>query len=322
LEGEVAREIELRTGEVANGFYVPMSALLPRGEVRAGLTTQTGAGGLAMQVKIDSLIDVLRARSIITLLGTETLEVSGFRQVSLPKISTTSTISWVSEGNPPASGTAPGLTQVTFTPVTATGFIDVSRQVLVAQPALQAVAVTDLLRALANDLDRVAIDGNGTTEPLGLLQNPAVTTISLGTAGAAPTLAALCTCESTLVGANVPLAGAGWAVSPKTQSVLRRTEKVSGTGRMLLPDTNLMLGYRVEASSHLADNSTKSSGSNLGSLIFGAWDFLTVAYFGALDIIVNPFQLSAGYVRLSAILDVDVQPRQVAFSKIVDIVTT
>jgi HK97 family phage major capsid protein len=322
LEGEVSREIELRTGEVAKGFYVPMTASLPRGEVRT-LGTSQGAGALAVSVPMESLIDALRVRSIISLLGSQAVEVLGWRQISMPRVSTTSSVSWVGEGNSPSAGTKPGLVGVTFTPFTATAFVDASRQAIVAQPGLQDVAITDLLRSLAIDLDRVAISGNGTTEPEGLLQNPSVSCISLGSAGAAPTLAAICLCESTLAGANVPLAGAGWAVSPKTQSALRRAEKVSGTGRMLLPDTNLMLGYKVAVSSHLPDNSTKSSGSNLGSLILGAWDFLTIAYFGALDVAVNPYTLNSGYIRISAFMDVDVQCRHTeGFAKIVDIVTT
>jgi hypothetical protein len=84
-----------------------------------------------------------------------------------------------------------------------------------------------------------------------------------------------------------------------------------------------MIGYRVAASSHLPDNSTKSSGSNLGSLILGQWSFLSIAYFSAIDVLINPYQLSSGFVRISVLLDVDVQARQIlAFCKCVDIATS
>ena len=82
---------------------------------------------------------------------------------------------------------------------------------------------------------------------------------------------------------------------------------------------------RAIASTLIASNLTKGSGTNLSTMICGNWSDLLVGQWGAgIEIILDPYVNSTnGAIRIIAMTDVDFAIRHPeSFIKIKDIVTT
>lgn len=327
LEAEVSREIERRSGRKPLGFWLPLSA-----EVRAttagtpNFPTASGTGGGSIpNVLNPTVIDVLRARSISARLGARIVPASG-GTFSYPAKSATVSLGWFREGDAGSSTNATIDKQVTFTPSTTGAYVDVSRRALMVARTLEQDTIDDLLSAIAVELDRVAMNGSGANaQPLGLAQNPNIPVAAIGTNGGAPTRALLASMLQTVANANADAGALAWATTPNGRYKLQTTEKASGTGRYLWDDDTIgPLNLPAAVSNNLPSSITKGSGTNLSALIFGNWNDLAVATWGAVDVLVNPYLQSAtGYFRVTAFLDADVQLRHNAsFVKCMDMVTS
>ena len=318
LEREVSDEIARRTGRTPRGFFVPWDV-----EVRA-LTTTAGAGGIPT-ILSGTMIDVLRAKMICGMLGAQILPDLRGGKFAMPKKTATVSLGWIAEGGD-APATAPVIgEQELFEPHTTGAYVDVTQKAIVSIPNIDEVITGDLLSAIANEVDRVALNGLGIdNQPLGLAQNPSVPLIEIGANGGPPTRALLVALEQTVGNANADVGRLAYATTPNGRAKLKLTEKATGSGRFLWDDADVVNGYPAAASNQLPSNLVHGSGTGLSPLIFGNWADLVIGLWGPADILVDPYKFSTiGYTRYRGLQDVDVNLRHgKSFAMVADMDTT
>ena len=334
FEREMHDEITSRTGKQTEGFYVPDFAF------RAGAMSTAATGAVGDENVVDNFIptihrgdmfiEALRAKQVMAALGVTF--IGGLtNRIKMPKFSTGASAGFVEELGAVAdqSQTDAG---VTLQPRTMGAYVDIGRLALKESiPALDQVVQDDLLRALADKLESVAISGTGASgQPTGILNDGNVgnVDISAGTDVAALTWADLTDLVKTVEDANgiINQNALGWLSNPKVKAKMANTVKVASTDSiMLLNDPwNSIYGYRAEFTSNVPSNlNPGDGGTDASALIFGDFSQLMVGLFGAPSILVDETTGGlAGTVRIIVHQDVDVALRNAASFAITDEVST
>ena len=325
IEREVSDEIARRSDRSPRGFFVPLDVAVAPGLGRRDLTTSSGAGAIPTNTDAVQLIDALRSRLVCARLGARTT-ILGSGNGSVPRIGTGSAASWVSEGAAPASG-SPMISGVPFTPRTVAGLVDISRTLLKSSPSAESIVVGDLASAIAHQVDRAAINGDGVFEPLGLAKAPEVATYGLGPDGNALSRADLIELEKLVADADGDAAAdasMAFVTTPAGRAKLRSTEAVATSGRFLWDDDDRVLGKPAAATTALPSDLAKGAGTGLSALVYGNFADLQIGQWGAVDLLVDPYMFSmAGYVRINAYTDFDVKSRHPeSFRKVLDFLTS
>jgi len=331
IEAEVSREIEIRSGRKAQGFYVPWNLATHRDMARETrtLSTSTGAGGIA-NILGTELIELLRNKMLVQAMGARVMTDMIGGTFSFPKRTAAATAYWVAEGSAPTASQTT-LAQVTWTPKTVGAYTDITRKFML-QTSLDAemVAREDLMLVLAIELDRVALNGSGAgQEPQGILQNSSVTATALGTTGGAATFAMVLALESTVAAGNADFGKLAYVTSAKGRGQLKQIPVLGSTFPRWIwensgqPGVGEVNGYPGYATNQIPINLTKSTGHDLTALIFGNWDSATYAFWSGLDVLVDPYTgSSSGTVRIVMLQDGDFQLRYTqSFGKCVDMNT-
>ena len=275
------------------------------------LTTSTGAGAIANILGTD-FIDVLRNRMLMAKLKAKVLTGMTGGTFSLPKKTAKGTTYWVAEGTAPTNSNIT-IGQVTFTPKTVGAVTDLSRKFML-QTSLDAegIARDDLLSDLAHEIDRVGFNGSGSgAEPLGIMQDGAITVVAIGTNGGVPTWDTLVNLETQVSLANADVDDMAYVTSAQGRGILKRTLRSSVANSKSIWDENTVNNYPAYASNSIPANLSKGSASGtLTSILFGNFASLTYALWGGLDLIEDPYTKSnVGGLRLVALQDLDVQKR-------------
>lgn len=320
VEAECHQELIKRTGKKPQGIYVPWGVLATR-----AFDTTAGVGAKQTTVVYGSFIELLRARTLTATLGAQIL--SGLvGELSIPKQTAGATAQWIAEAGS-ATASAAVIGQVPLAPKTVSAYTDITRKMMLQTSLdVEAFVRDDLVKTLAIALDAAAFNGTGASnQPLGLLQNSDIGTISLGTDGAALAFANLVAMETAVAAANADLGSLAYATNAKVRGKLKTTleNATSGAGYIWKTD-NTVNGYRAFASNIIPGNLTKGTGTNLSAGIFGNFaDLIIGIWGGGLDLMIDPYTLSSsGGVRIVALQDADIQVRHAeSFSKTVDIVT-
>lgn len=329
LEGEVHEELAKRTKKEVLGFLMPYSTrgVMTDAERRA---LDTGAGGASIPTAVSKdWIELLRNQLVMVRAGMrEIYNVEG--RLALPRQSASATGYWVGESGSP-TGSSQALDQVIFSPHTVGAFTDISRRFFELSNATdpEAFVKEDLTAVIARAVDLAALNGSGgSSQPLGLLQNQAVTagrTISMGTNGAAPDFPSLVKLYTYVNRSNAGQLGEFVYVSnADMEGTLATTAKIGSTFPVYLLENGMVNNKRFIQSQQVPSNLTKGSTSGtLSPIIGGIFNQLIAAYWSGIDIIVDPFTGStSGTVRIAALQDMDVQVRHnEAFAFIMDAVT-
>lgn len=288
------------------------------------LDTTTGVGGI-MTVTPPTLIDVLRAKLVMSSLGT--VVMSGLQgKFSLPRKTAGSGFAWIAEGSSRTPDNAT-MDSVAIEPKSVVGSTVVSRKFM-KQTSLdpEATVRMDLMDGLAVELDRVGINGSGSgAQPRGILQTTTVPTIAFGTNGAAPTWLLIVSFEQTVETANGLLGSLAYLTTPNARGKLKTTERATNTAKFIWADDGTINGYRAEATSNMPNNLVKgTSGAVCSGMIFGNFEDALFGLWGGMDLILNPYAGdTAGSVRFTILQDADFAVRRSgSFARCLDMLTT
>jgi HK97 family phage major capsid protein len=286
------------------------------------LDTTAGSGGITT-VLDPSIVDILRAHTYFGLLGGRIIPDCRGGKFGIVRRTGSAAVSWVGEGAGPAAQSNQTLGQATFTPSTATAYTDMSINASVSIPNSDAVVVEDLTKAIGVEVDRVAMNGSGSGQPLGILKDPTTPIYPWGTNGSAVTWTGICAIRRTVALASGDVGRMGWVMTPAAEYACRTTEKIATSGRLIWDETERICGAPAFSTVNLPANGTKGTGTNLSSGIYGSWDMAALAIWGPLELLINPYQFSvSGYIRISAFMDVDVHVLQPgSFCCFTDLVT-
>jgi HK97 family phage major capsid protein len=336
FENEVSQEIGKQLGRDTGGIYIPtmepIFRLTPQElQKRALYTGTSGAGGATVATELVSFLDVLRPATKLFRLGAEFM--GGMQSnFSLPKQLSDADFNWVGE-NPGADNTDidPTFGQVAFTPKTATGSTSWSRQLLVQSSIdVEAKVRNSLVQRAAIAIEKVGLQGTGSAnQPQGILSASGVSVVALGTNGAAPTFGNLVDMGQDPAAYNADQLGElRYLLTPEIAGYLMQTPMLNNT--IALPtwttvgDQGYINGRRADWSNLLPKNLTKGTGTGLHAGIAGVFNCLTIAEWGAMELMLDPFTGSKqALIKIIANLMVDVHPTYAqAFSVYLDAVNS
>jgi HK97 family phage major capsid protein len=284
-EREYHQEAERRSGQAAQGAYIPLNAM----EKRINLTTTAG-DLIPTDHRADLYIGPLRDSLVVRSLGVRTL--SGLRgNLEIPKAGTGIVSGWVNENEalPEGNLTFEG---VTMKPRHVGAISSWSRQLAQqSDPSIEALLRDDLAYAIGRAVDTAIIGGDGVKEPLGILK-----TTGIQTAATPATWADVLAVEGLLEDVNItPNA---WYTSPAVLRTLRGKLKDNVAGATYIATKNSI----GEVSAFT------SNAAPAGVAILGDWSQAIFGTWSAVDLLVNPYEGEAykrGNVLIRAILTAD-----------------
>jgi HK97 family phage major capsid protein len=307
VEGEVSKNIERANPSFqTNGLLVPMEVL--KRDLSAGTTTQL----ISQNLRGPSIVDGLRPFSPIVAAGVEIVEMPVAGNYQFPREQVVPTVAWASSENQtltPTTG-APTFDQTAGTNFRrASSVLYVSRQ-LVQQAqvseGIEAFLARELRRTVATAISQAVINGNGTTQPLGLANyTPGSGSVNSITINNPTTWAEIVAADATVENLNAyAIDGTNaWLVNPNTKQSWAQTPKTATAltnGFLLDFDTKTANGHPTFATTECQNVALFST----------RWSSVLVLLAGSVSILVDPYtQAAANQVRIvtDVLLDVVVR---------------
>ncbi|MEO7066261.1 MAG: phage major capsid protein [Rhodanobacter sp.] len=321
FEYECSRAAADKMGVSPKGLLVPNDVL--KRELSVGTAT-AGGNLVATDLLSSNFIDLLRNKMVINRMGMQML--SGLvGNVAIPRQSGGATAYWIAEGG---GGTVSGQTfdQVPLSPKTLMGRTQIGRQLLLQSSIdVEAFVRNDLATVLGLALQAAAIKGGGSNEPTGILGTSGIGTVVGGSVGAAPTWGNIVGLETAVAVANADVGTLGYLTNAAVRGKLKTTQKFSGSNAdAIWADGNTPLnGYQAGVTNAVPGNGTKSTGTNLSTIIFGNFADLIVGLWGGLDLQVDPYSAGdTGSVVVRAFQSADICVRHPeSFAAMTDAIT-
>ena len=284
----------------------------------------SNSGGAIPTVVASTMIDFLRNSLTLTNLGATLLtDLTG--NLSIPKQTAAAVAGWAAEGVT-FGELNPRIGQISLSPKRVGTYVEFSRTLSrQSSEDVEALVRRDLAAGVAIGIDRAGIAGSGVSpEPEGILTNPDIPVVSLGTNGGALTWAKIVAMESAVETSNALTGTLAYLTSVAAKGAMKTAPKEAGLPIYLWDEVaNTVNGYRAIASSQVPSNLTKGSGTGLSAAIFGDFSAVYIATWGGAIITVNPYSGDReGLIRLVIEQHADVAIRHAeSFSIVKDIVT-
>ncbi len=295
IEAEVNEALIKYTGKAPQGFFFPNEL------TQYDLDTAAGDGAINESVLTGSFVELLRSKTLVDKLGATTL-TGLVGNVYIPKQSAATAAYWVAESNSPTESN-PTITQIPLSPKTVGAYTDISRKmILQTSLSCEAFVRNDLATTLALAIDRAAFEGTGTNnQPAGVIKHltPVISTSNY--------YREMVEMESTIEAANALDGRLAYVMRPATKAALKTSETFTGSG-VGVWDGQEVNGYPAYTSTNISLVATDYGDRE--PVVFGDWSSLVIGYWGALDVLVDPYTAStSGTVRVRALQDVDIALR-------------
>ncbi len=304
FEAEASAELAKRAGGgEERGIRIPMSVLA---ETRDFTVANPASAGNTVQNQYGELVGALFPQAKV--IGMGATVISGLRgDFVAPRQLDGAAIKWIDE-NEAAGNTDVSFDNITMKPHTASARMVLSRRILLQNGvSLEQLLKADLARAIAAEIDRVALVGLGTPaskEPKGL--KASLTAIVPGDPTDISDIAA------DILG-SVALENDTTSGFLATTSVMNLARKVKDSTGRSISVAEQFHGIRTEETNQVADK-----------LIFGGnWSALAIGIYDSLSMIIDPYSLSAtGQLALTTFADCDValrHPKSLAYATVTSV---
>jgi HK97 family phage major capsid protein len=302
FEREVSDTIAKKLGRDTGGIFMPTTEPIFRLTAdeqlrrRAMYAGTSSTGGATVATELVSFLDFLRPAIRLSALGADFMG-GCTANFALPKMTSDSGFNWVGE-NPGSDNTDtdPAFGQVSFSPLTATGSTSWSRQLMVQSTIdIEAKVRNSLVKQAAIAIEKAALQGSGGTQPTGLLTTTGVHLIALGTNGATPTKQNFIDLLTQTFVSNADNGEQKYLLTPEIAGYLAGQPELSNTIALPTftygPDGKGRInGHEAYWSNLLPKILTKGSSSGVcHAFAGGAWNNLTIAEWGAMEIILDPY---------------------------------
>jgi HK97 family phage major capsid protein len=302
LEAEASREVELKSGLRAQGFFVP-NQLLGNQTRTDNIVGVASLGGnlVATNLAAGSFIEILRNRAWVAKLGARVLD-GLVGNLCIPRQTTAATAYWLTEiASTTQSNTA--FDQLTLQPKCITGHEVYSKLALAqSSPSIDMLIRDDLVNIIALGIDKAAISGAGGAEPTGIANTAGITTVTLGAAGVAPTFAHMVSLESAVALGNADVGSLAYLTNSSVRGKLKQTPRTTISGAAMVWETpagvrdgsGIVNGYLAACSNQIANNATVGTLTNsCSAAFFGNFNDLVLAQWGSIDLVVDIFSAAA-----------------------------
>jgi HK97 family phage major capsid protein/HK97 family phage prohead protease len=314
------------TGVTVQGtLAVPYQALALSRDLTVG-TDDQGGYTVATNLHASSFIELLQNKIKVREMGATVLD-NLVGDVAIPSQATGATGTWEGENDANAES-SPTFGQVALTPNRVGTYTEVSKKLLVQSSLSVENIVRNLLAdALALAMDLAALHGTGSgDQPTGIAATSGIGSVAGGTNGLAPTWAHMVELETDVAVANADVGRMGYLTNAKVRGKLKQIFTNATYGEIPIWEKDgSMNGYRAEVTNQVSSALTKGSASAVCSAIFfGNWADLLLAFWGGLDMVVDPYSLATtNLTRITANTYADVGIRHAAsFSAMLDALTT
>ncbi len=298
LEAEIHHELVKRFGDPdGDGTLLVPTDFLAR-YVRRDLNTSTGgAGGFLVDTSatVFGPIQLATPQSMVLAFGAQNLE--GLRDnISITTVATGPTVEAVPSQTSGPSESTPTFKQVALEPHMVGATFDVSGKLLLqTSPGAQQFLTNLLLTAFAAKLDALALNGSGVSgEPIGALQVSGIGSVS-GTSLALTGVLGLQSATGNRLSAR-----GGYCTTAAVATTLATREKSSGSGQMLWTGnlfTGNLGGFPARSTANMPAD----------ALLFGNWNNMLIAGWGALAVEVNRFaNFASNIVTLRVLHGIDI----------------
>lgn len=315
LDGyEAERDQEIRHQHAkhltaGNGFYIEARDLGPLLMQRADVVGTLSAGGYLVETENVGLIELARPRSVALTLGATVID-GLVGNLTLPRVTAGVTTGWMAAETSGTTDSTQSFGQVSLTPKEISATTKVSRLLtLQASHAAQGLLAADIVAAVAQGIDVSAIGGTGTNgQPLGVAN-----TAGIGTASGTTFNRSAAIDLQGAVGARLSPTG-GYCASIVTAKLLAKRASDTTVVSQYVWEGGLFNGI-VAGNRAIASDDVPAA-----TVVYGSWDQLLVASWGALQIEVSPFGTSStdfqqGLIALRVIHALDIGVRDLkAFS--------
>ncbi len=323
LEREVSEQIAKNNGREARGFYAPDSFWGGKRDLTVG--TATAGGHLVGTDHLgDQFVDALRSRLVFNELGARFM--TGLKgDVAIPKLATGVSAGFVAE-NGATSEVNAVFSQITMSPKSLGAFTDISRLLMIqSDPSVEQIIRDDLLNAIAQKVEDVAIEGGGSNEPTGITGTTGIGSVAIGTNGGAIAWDDIVNLVKEVEVDNAAINGntLAYLTNPKVKSLMASTAKVASTDSVMLLDSpwNSLYGYDLAITNNVPSDLTKGTGTALSAMIYGDFSQLMMGFFSTPDILIDPYTAgSTGAVRIRVMQELDIAVRHAqSFAACLDI---
>ena len=290
-ELEISREIGKRTGQESVGLLLPMSfvkaSAIKSVQSRAYNTASGNASGtenLVAQI-LDSanFIDILRPMLKSAELGVRT--VSGLvGDYAVPRKVSGSSNTWVGDSGASTENSAV-FDKIVSRPkmlVSETQLFELAMKQMT--PDAQYLAMDDMIKSRAVELDRVVFWGSGSSnQPTGVANTSGVTTLTGATNGKAITRNDLIDLMSALGSLDANVDNAKYVSNYKVKAALMKLASDTGSGIFVYDEFKDLFSI----TNNIPSNLTKGSGTGLSGVIFGDFSDVIVTEWGTPELIVD-----------------------------------
>lgn len=282
-----------------------------------------GYGGTTVATDKGAPIDYLRPRTVVEKLGAVFL-TGLVGNLSFPKNNGGVTAAWKGEVET-VDPTKDAWGEVEMTPKRLTVRVPISLQNLMQSSFdMEVYTMNTIRKEIETKLDKAALVGSGTGEPLGILNTSGIGSVAIGTNGGDPTWASIVALETSINTNNADVDNMSYVSNSKVKGKLKTTPKVSGQPIYIMNDDKTMNGFPYFNSNHIPSTLTKGTSSGVCSAaIFGDFSKLVVGQWGFMDITVDDkSRKKDGYIELIVNLFADVavlEPK--AFAAVKDLTT-
>lgn len=303
LETEMSDDIAKRTGQSGDNLLMPLSYLKKAAAksalVRAynsGSGDASGAENLVAQIlDASSFVDILRHQLVIAQLGVKT--VGGLiGDYAIPRKVSGSSNTWVGDSGASTESSAV-FDKVVSRPkmlVSETQLFELARKQMT--PDAQYLAIDDMLKARAVELDRVVLWGTGSgNQPTGVANTSGVSVVSLDTNGGNITRNALIDLMSALGSVDANVDGARYVTNFKVKAALMKLQADAGSGIFVWDEFKELFAV----TNNIPMNLTKGTGTGLSGMILGDFSDVVVTEWGSPEMIIdNLTQAKSGKLNL------------------------
>lgn len=298
FEIECSRAAQEKSGKQSRGLMIPADVL------NRAFSTTTPSGGpgsntIATNLLADQFIELLRHRTWALKRVTSMGGLVG--NVDIPRQNSAAQAYWIGEGSD-APESEPGIDQIGFSPKTLAARTEITRRLMLqSTPDAEMIVRNDLLKVMALALDKAVIYGSGAAgQPKGLLQQTGIHAVAL--ADVFPSYAEYVQMETDVAAADADVGSLSYVINAKARGAAKTTlqfPNVNGSQRIWEPG-NTINGYATDVTNQLVD----------GDAFFGNWSDFILAMWSGLDMMVDPYSLSAsGGTRIVLFQDVDMNIR-------------
>lgn len=327
FEIECSQAVGKKLKKDSDGLFIPIEVATR--DLTVGTAT-AGGHTVATDLMAGSFIDMLRNRMMVRKMGATVLtDLVG--DIAIPRQTGGATAYWVAE-SASVTESAPTFDQVTLSPETVGAMTDISRKLLLQSSLdIENFVRGDLAKQLAIEMDRVCINGSGSSnEPTGILNTTGIGAVAGGTNGLAPTWGNVVDLWSAVAQDNADVGSLGYLTNTSVIGKLMQTEKATGTAQFVVrdfPDNDGMTGIsgsRCGVSNQVPSDLDKGTSTGVCSaIVYGNWADLIIGMWGGMSITVDPYtQAPSGTVRVVVLQDVDIAVRHAeSFAAMVDALT-